>query len=76
MEGKISIITRIHSGISKPHESPVSWNVGPRNLLSAVKYLRIHSREMTASYGNVGHKGSHITVCGKRLHDWRACRKM
>ena len=70
--GKIEIKTHLHDGIYKSSGGGkttvhYTWNIGPRNLLTAIKTLSGHSKSMTQGYGNVGHCGSWIEVAGVEL---------
>jgi len=46
------------------------WATGPRNLLTAIERLNKHSREMTTSYGNIGHNRSWIEIDGIEIPEY------
>ena len=69
---KITIKTRLNSGISlRPGQLQVEtcheFNVGPKNLLGAIKTLTAHSAQMVVIYGGIGHAGSWIEINGVEI---------
>ncbi len=75
MKNLIKIKTALHDGIYKSSgggqtTTAYSYNVGPLNLLRAVKQLHEHYQSMERSYGSVGHQGSWIEINGLSInHD-------
>jgi hypothetical protein len=70
----IIIKTRLHNGIyaSQGGGSVRVYHelkTGPKNLLWAVERLDWHRKQMTDSYGNVGHVRSWIEIDGYPMHD-------
>jgi len=66
---EIKIKTQLDEGIYKSDgggqaRTHYSWNIGPRNLMSAIEMLSEHSESMTRGYGNVGHCGSWLEIAG------------
>jgi hypothetical protein len=66
---KITIKTRLHDGIyaSSGGGKTIThyvYNVGPKNLLKAVKDLREHRASMRRSFGDIGCGGSWIEFDG------------
>jgi len=75
MKKQITIKTAIHSGIYASQggghtREEYSWNLGPINLLKAVKKIDEHNAAMDASYGSIGHAGSWIEIDGERISSW------
>ena len=69
---KITIKTRLHDGINASSGGGETithyvYNVGPKNLLKAVKDLREHRASMRRSFGDIGCGGSWIEFDGFRL---------
>jgi hypothetical protein len=69
---KITIKTRLHNGIYASSGGGKTiihyvYNVGPKNLLMAVKQLHEHRASMSRSYGNIGCGGSWIEIDGLRI---------
>ncbi len=73
MKNQIEIKTALNDGIYKSDgggetRTHHNWNVGPRNLMNAIEMLHDHSASMTRGYGNVGHGGSWIVICGVKMN--------
>jgi hypothetical protein len=65
----ITIVTSLSDGIyasegGGQNTVHYEWNTGPRNLLRAARTLQSHAREMTAGFGNAGHRASWLEVDG------------
>lgn len=63
----ILIKTRLHDGINKSSgggqtNTHYTFNMGPLNLLRAVKTLNEHYQSMERAYGSIGHQGSWIEI--------------
>jgi hypothetical protein len=71
---KLVLKTRLHYGIHdhlgggqvKVHGT---WNIGPRNLLKAIREFEQHSQHMTECYGNIGAGHSWLEYDGEPMND-------
>lgn len=75
MSKEIKILTHLHEGIYQNCGGGQTcmhyeWNLGPRNLIKAVKKLYEHRREMDRCYGSIGGGGSWLEVCGLEIVDY------
>jgi hypothetical protein len=72
--GKITLHTRLHSGIYESQGGGLDrvineWNLGPLNLLKAIKSLYDERQSNLLGYGNIGCGYSWLEINGNRFDE-------
>lgn len=69
---KIVLVTKLSDSVYKSagggqRQEVCGWNIGPRNLIQAVKWLREELRDNRRAFGNIGMGSSWLEINGQHF---------
>lgn len=73
MSKKIVLVTKLNEGIYKSdgggqRQEVADWNIGPLNVMAAVRLLNQEIRDNRRNYGNIGCGESWLEINGHRFN--------